>query len=62
MLTLRLTFGSVELTPGVLSSHDCVVVVTDHDRFDYDAIAAHAKLVVDTRGRYLDQRPNVVKA
>src|SRR5579863_213160 len=28
---------------------DCVVVVTDHAAFDYDAITAKAKLIVDTR-------------
>ncbi len=28
---------------------DCVVVVTDHAAFDYDAITAKARLIVDTR-------------
>jgi UDP-N-acetyl-D-glucosamine dehydrogenase len=28
---------------------DCVVIVTDHSQYDYPAIAAKAKLVVDTR-------------
>ncbi len=28
---------------------DCVVVITDHAAFDYDAITAKAKLIVDTR-------------
>ncbi len=58
----KFDLSSVELTPQVLSSQDCVVVVTDHDRFDYEAIVKHAPLVVDTRGRYLDRRANVVKA
>jgi UDP-N-acetyl-D-glucosamine dehydrogenase len=53
---------SIELTPEVLSSHDLVLLATDHDRFDYDAIEKHAKLIVDTRGRYLGARSNVVKA
>jgi UDP-N-acetyl-D-glucosamine dehydrogenase len=34
---------------------DCVVVVTDHDDFDYEMIAREAKLIVDTRGRYKDR-------
>jgi len=58
----RFELSSVELTQKALASQDCVVLVTDHDRFDYEAIARHARLVVDTRGRYLDPRPNVVKA
>jgi UDP-N-acetyl-D-glucosamine dehydrogenase len=28
---------------------DCVVIVTDHSQYDYPAIVAAAKLVVDTR-------------
>lgn len=50
--------------PGAesLSRQDCVVLVTDHDAFDYEAIAAHAKLLVDTRGRYLKPLSNVVRA
>ncbi len=28
---------------------DCVVIVTDHSAFDYDAIVARSKLIVDTR-------------
>jgi UDP-N-acetyl-D-glucosamine dehydrogenase len=38
------------------------LVVTDHDAFDYDLIAKHAKLLVDTRGRYLKPAANIVKA
>jgi UDP-N-acetyl-D-glucosamine dehydrogenase len=41
--------AAVPLTPAALSGCDCVVIVTDHAAFDYDAIAAHADLVVDTR-------------
>ena len=54
--------NSVELTGENVSRYDAVLVATDHDAFDYDMIARHAQLIVDTRGRYLDPRPNVVKA
>jgi UDP-N-acetyl-D-glucosamine dehydrogenase len=40
---------SVELTPAVLASYDCVIIATDHSSYDYDAIVESAKLVVDTR-------------
>jgi hypothetical protein len=33
-----------------------VVLVTDHDAFDYEVIAAHASLLVDRRGRYPARR------
>jgi UDP-N-acetyl-D-glucosamine dehydrogenase len=58
----RFDLASVELTKHELRGQDCVVIVTDHDAFDFEAIAAHAPLVVDTRGRYPTSRANVVKA
>lgn len=53
---------SAELTPETLASFDCVLIATDHDRFDYDVIKRHAKLIVDTRGQYLQPAPHIVKA
>ena len=53
---------SVALTPQALSSSDCVVLVTNHDLFDYPMIKRHARLIVDTRGVYLEPAANVVKA
>lgn len=44
-----LQMHSVELTPQNIKKYDAVVVVTNHKAFDYDAIAQHASLVVDTR-------------
>jgi UDP-N-acetyl-D-glucosamine dehydrogenase len=58
----RFDLASVALTPGALTQQDCIVLVTDHDAFDYDSIAAHSQLIVDTRGRYVAKRANVVKA
>jgi UDP-N-acetyl-D-glucosamine dehydrogenase len=53
---------STPLTKEGLSRQDCVVLVTDHDAFDYQEIAAHSRLLVDTRGRYPIPLNNVVKA
>lgn len=50
--TLRLggkSLSSVELTPAVLESQDCVVILTDHSVYDFEKITAASKLVVDTR-------------
>jgi UDP-N-acetyl-D-glucosamine dehydrogenase len=58
----HLDLASQELTPELLRSVDCVVVATDHDAFDYEMIAKHANLVVDTRGRYRKPAANVVPA
>lgn len=53
---------SIPLTPEGLSSYDCVLLATDHDRFDYDMILQHAPLIVDSRGRYLEPADHIVKA
>jgi UDP-N-acetyl-D-glucosamine dehydrogenase len=53
---------SVPLTPEGLSSYDCVLLATDHNRFDYDMILQHSRLIVDSRGRYLEPADNIVKA
>ena len=54
--------SSVQLTPENLSAYDCVLLATDHDKFDYDLIKAKAKLIVDSRGRYLATADHIVKA
>jgi UDP-N-acetyl-D-glucosamine dehydrogenase len=39
-----------------------VLLATDHQAFDYELVRKHARLIVDTRGVYLEPAPNVVKA
>jgi UDP-N-acetyl-D-glucosamine dehydrogenase len=58
----RFDLKSVVLTPGALASYDCVLLATDHARFDYEMIRRHAKLIVDSRGRYLESAAHIVKA
>ena len=53
---------SVPLTAENIASYDCVVLTTDHDKFDYDLLKQHAKLIVDTRGKYSGKHDNIVKA
>jgi len=40
---------SIDLTPEVIQSMHCVLIVTDHAAVDYAMIGEHSKLVVDTR-------------
>jgi UDP-N-acetyl-D-glucosamine dehydrogenase len=53
---------SVELTSDSIAQYDCVVLVTDHDRFDYALIAENAKLIIDTRAKYPIDTANVMRA
>jgi UDP-N-acetyl-D-glucosamine dehydrogenase len=48
---------SVPLDPGAIESADCVLILSKHDDVDYDAIAKHARIVIDTRdGLSAEQR------
>ncbi len=40
---------SVRLTPAALRKYDCVVILTDHAKYDYELIARSARLILDTR-------------
>ena len=44
-------FALVDLTTTELALADAVVLVTDHDAFDYDLVRSHARYVLDTRNR-----------
>jgi UDP-N-acetyl-D-glucosamine dehydrogenase len=44
-----LLLESQELTEEFLASQDCIVIVTDHSAYDFEWIARHARLIVDTR-------------
>lgn len=58
----RFDLQSVNLTPQAVATYDFLLLATDHDAFDYELIRTHAKLIFDTRGRYLERADNVVKA
>jgi UDP-N-acetyl-D-glucosamine dehydrogenase len=53
---------SQPLTAATLAGHDAVVIVTDHSEVDYDLVLEHSQLIIDTRGVYRDESPNVVRA
>ena len=58
----RFDLKSVALTQDSVAGYDLVLVATNHDAFDYKMIGRHARLIVDTRGVYLEPAANVVKA
>ncbi len=49
MRNYKFDMNSVALDAQTLGNADCVVIVTDHEITDWDAIAQHASLVIDTR-------------
>ncbi len=57
----RRDIKAVQLTHGALKQYDCVVIVTDHTTFDYDAMVAEADLIVDTRNAIKTRHPHVFR-
>ncbi len=56
---------SVELTPRMMKSMDCAVIVTNHAAYDYGFIVRNSKLVIDTRNATRDVktgRSKIIKA
>tara|TARA_R110000796_G_scaffold54365_1_gene127170 strand:+ start:30282 stop:31592 length:1311 start_codon:yes stop_codon:yes gene_type:complete len=54
--------ASEPLTAENLASFDAVVLATDHDKFDYPLILEHARLIIDSRGKYRTPAAHVIKA
>jgi len=52
---------AVELTRESIGRYDCIVIVTDHKTFDYEAMVREAELIVDTRNAIKGTHPNVFK-
>lgn len=40
---------SQELTDELISQVDCVIITTDHSKYDFENIVKHANLIIDTR-------------
>ncbi len=57
------TLKSVDLTRETLVSSDCVVIITDHDAFDYMFVIENSRIVVDTRNaiKGLEGNAKVIK-
>jgi len=51
----------VEAGRGTFGRYDCIVIVTDHKTFDYDAMVAEADLIVDTRNAIRKPAPHVFR-
>ncbi|WP_027910576.1 UDP-N-acetyl-D-glucosamine 6-dehydrogenase [Pseudomonas sp. URMO17WK12:I4] len=54
--------SSEALTAENLASFDAVILATDHDKFDYESIHQHARLIVDSRGKYRAPAAHIIKA
>jgi UDP-N-acetyl-D-glucosamine dehydrogenase len=60
--TVRLDAGELKgVDETMRRDADCVVIITDHARFDYEALVKEARLIVDTRNALKGfKSPNIV--
>jgi len=56
MRNYDLQMHSVPLTPQTLAGYDCVLVSTHHSAYDWQTIADHSRLIVDTRNALKEVR------
>lgn len=52
----RFNLKSVPITEDSLKEFDCVVLATDHDDFDYELLVRHSSLIIDTRGKFKEEK------
>jgi UDP-N-acetyl-D-glucosamine dehydrogenase len=57
----RMDIASVKTSRGSFGQYDCIVIVTDHQAFDYEAMVAEADLIVDTRNAIRKPAAHVFK-
>jgi UDP-N-acetyl-D-glucosamine dehydrogenase len=58
----RIDLHAVEPTSEELARHDCVVILTNHDAFDFSTVVASSRLIVDTRNAVgADAGPHVFR-
>jgi UDP-N-acetyl-D-glucosamine dehydrogenase len=50
-----------KLTVEALRRYDCLILVTDHSRVNYEFIQKNSKLIFDTRNVYKQSVSNVVR-
>ncbi len=58
----QLSLSSTEINENTLKNFDCILIATNHDRFDWNFIYKNASLIVDTRGVYISDDKKVFRA
>ncbi|HRJ12805.1 MAG TPA: nucleotide sugar dehydrogenase, partial [Alphaproteobacteria bacterium] len=53
---------SQPLNPKTIANYDACLILTDHDKVDYEFLAQHATLIIDTRNAIKTPMKNVIKA
>ncbi len=65
-LNLKFKNKSVKLlnqniSPKMLKKYDLVILLTDHDKFNYKMIEQNSKILIDTRGKFNNNNKNIIR-
>ena len=58
----QFNLSSIKLNPETITGYDCLLLATDHDKFNYKMIKEHARLIIDSRGKYSEPADHIIKA
>ena len=58
---LNKVYYSKKISAKLIKSYDCVIIITDHDKINYNSIKKNAKLIIDTRNVYKKKTDNIIK-
>ena len=42
----------VEIKKDIVKNQDAVILITDHDEFNYKLIKKYSKIIIDTRNKF----------
>ena len=51
----------VDINIKNIKNFDCVILITDHDVYNYDFIKDNSKMIIDTRGKF-DNNEKIIRA
>ena len=57
----NLNFYSQKISTKMIKNYDIVILLTDHDHFNYKMIEKNSKILVDTRGKFNKNNTNIIR-
>ena len=61
MRNYKLNLKNKIIKPSSLKAYAAVILVTDHDNFDYKLIKKYSNIIIDTRGKFKNSK-NIYRA
>jgi len=62
MRKFDLNASSKNISKEMLEEYDAVLILTDHDDFDYNLVKKYSKIIIDSRGRFRESSLNIFNA